>query len=153
MKETRAPGSYAYIQTGGVPRVGAADGGTERGAHDINDCLQDRYSVQYGSNAGVVRTSSGSGNEVPAASQCKTTRNQQKVIGGVLTAGVFAVAGATGAGALFWGGVAAGVTGNREYRDCLDRAGVTRRGSEKQEHGHFVCSRSSKGMYGGSGYC
>ncbi|WP_299353967.1 hypothetical protein [uncultured Shimia sp.] len=53
MSETRAPGSYAMSTADAVPTVITASGGSERGAHNVNDCLQDRYSVQYGTREAV----------------------------------------------------------------------------------------------------
>lgn len=47
MVQTRAPGSYGVFVSRPVPVVQAELGGTERGARHVNDCLQDRYSVQY----------------------------------------------------------------------------------------------------------
>ncbi|PSL20173.1 hypothetical protein [Shimia abyssi] len=151
MKATRAPGSYAVNQAAAVPSVVVSNGGTERGARDVNDCLQDKYAVQFGAKSATG--SSPASGENKSAAQCKTTRNQQKAAGGVLTAGTFVAAGAVPAAAIFWGGVAVGVTGNREYRDCLDRAGVKRQAQEVGTYGHFVCRNSSGGIYGGNSYC
>ncbi|WP_353314964.1 hypothetical protein [Shimia sp. NS0008-38b] len=47
MAKTRAPGSYGVFLDRSFPVVQAEIGGTSVGVHNVNDCLQDLYNVQY----------------------------------------------------------------------------------------------------------
>ncbi|WP_371229114.1 hypothetical protein [Roseovarius sp. 2305UL8-3] len=59
VKETRAPGRYEWLQVENLIEIQAIETGTARGANDVNDCLQDKLQIQYGS-AALTKAAAGS---------------------------------------------------------------------------------------------
>lgn len=148
ISQTRAPGSYAMSTYSAVPSVVAAQGGTEQGVRDVNDCLNDKYHVQFGADGvpwidGVVQ-------DEAAAKKCRRVRNTKIAIGAVLGAG--AVAATAGeyvlAGALLGGGIGAR-TANNQYQACMAAAGGTTRSGEI----NLSCRGAGGVMHSGDGYC
>lgn len=52
--ETRSGGAFSLSTSGSVPQVSAGAGATASAAHNVNDCIKDKYAVQYGSGTGIT---------------------------------------------------------------------------------------------------
>lgn len=144
VKETRARGSYDILSIEGVPVVAASYGGSQRGAHNVNDCLKDKYHTQPGIAATARRRSV----ETVAASKdyCARLYNRKPGEAFVLGAGASLLGGAVGAG------IHAEVVTQR-FQKCarLHRGGNTAGRYVKKSS--FGCDRISGVMQGGTGYC
>jgi hypothetical protein len=57
--ETRAGGAFSVSSSGGVPQVSAGEGATLSGAHNVNDCIKDKYAVQYATGTGLSASDDG----------------------------------------------------------------------------------------------
>ena len=148
IKQTRAPGSYAMSTFESLPVVVAADGGTEQGARDVNDCLSDKYQVQYGID-GVPWTDAVVQDDT-AAQKCRTNRNVAIAVGLVLGAGAVAATGGeyAVAGALLGGGIGAAAADSK-YKACMAAAGGPKRSGEI----YLACNGGGGVMHSGDGYC
>lgn len=150
--ETRAPGSYLVAAADGVPSVLPAEGGSEVGVRNINDCLQDVYDVQYDQVA--TEFSDVSVDELVA--RCRTKANVSLVIGTVVTAATFSTIGSV---AEFWSLLGASVGGSQLGRGlgyhvrCGQLSDPEVAKSLGIRTSASVCMRSADVMHGGSGYC
>lgn len=151
MKRTGAPGAYAVSTGSDVPQVVPSTRGTQQGAILVNDCLLDRYQVQF---AAVDHGAEVEAAVVTDADQCLRVRNRRLIVGTLLTVGTVAALG--GGDAAIVGGVAgtaAGVRGvNKRYRDCLNTA-ETQRSTGTGLVFIDDCGRGSNVVQGGSAYC
>ncbi|MBO9400325.1 hypothetical protein [Shimia sp. R9_3] len=145
--DTGSQGAYKVTEFDKVPVVVADAGGTERGARNVNDCLQDNYNVQYDNGAFGVAD----GNKVASGPDvCQQERIQGFVIGTVVIGAINAslggnfFAGAALGNALTWGTI------QRDYRECVRREGGAKYAGVEF---HSGCSRHSDVLHGGAQYC
>ena len=110
--ETRAPGSYSIVGGGSMPVVAPGAGATQASAAAVNDCLLDKYQVQFA----AVPAAPAAGTEVTARSS-QQTRCQRLLNRGAGEAFVRSV----GTSVLL-GGIGAGVhasTVTANFQNCI----------------------------------
>lgn len=141
--ETRASGSFAVVVQAPVPQVAAAAGATQRGARDVNDCLEDKYQTQPGFD-GVTF-----GGETVVATGRPITRSQCERL---FTRGR-GEAFARGFGASLLGGaIGAGIhsaTLTENFQRCVAGGRIVLAGG----YGNRGCGYGRTILVGGSGYC
>lgn len=154
VSETGAPGTYELVGKRTL-QVTPATGGTQNGAHNVNDCLLDKRAVQFsGGKEGDAIAAQG----LVPVQECRRDRNNRIIVGLALTVGTVAALGGDGA---IVGGVAGSAVGirrvNQDYRECLALAGQVNavRGGSKT---HSVipvagCRTDSGVLQGGSSLC
>ena len=148
IQQTRAPGSYAMSTLSAVPHVVAHNGATELGVRNVNDCLKDRYQVQYGVD-GVPWTDAVVQNE-DAAKKCRRARNWGYAATVVISAGAAAAIGGDYAWVAGLTGVAVGASAvNNRYQTCLAAAG----GPKRTGKINLSCNGGGGVMHSGDGYC
>ena len=146
ISKTRAPGSYQIVDFDSIPVVEANSGGTAAGAHNVNDCLQDSYSVQYSVGAFGLDEKDAK----TAVEACRSKRPAEFVLGTVLTAGVVVALGGSVGGGVVLGALSSAAYSRPIYERCLRKAGVTEDAGVRYASS---CSRHSDVMHGGGQYC
>ena len=149
IQQTRAPGSYAMSTYSAVPHVVAHDGATGQGVRNVNDCLNDRYQVQYGAD-GVPWTDAVVQDD-DAAKKCRRNRNWGYVGTVVISAGAVAALGGDYAWVAGLTGVAVGARAvNNKYQTCMAAAGG---GPRRSGEINLSCNGGGGVMHSGDGYC
>ena len=143
MTRTGVPGTYAISEAGDVPQVVPSAGGTQRGAAWVNDCLLDRYQVQFAS----VQSTPVLASDRAQLSQCESLLQRRGGEAFLRSVGVSILFGGIGAGIH-----ASTVTGN--FRRCIESGAYDDR---LQSYDGIAlassCGRGSNVFKGGSGYC
>ncbi|MBO9475632.1 hypothetical protein J7413_18975 [Shimia sp. R10_1] len=148
ISDTRAPGKYKVTAYENVPVVVSDAGGTDIGASNVNDCLQDTYGVQYETNA-FASVSDKTSFEL-AEQQCRNTMVGGAILGVVAGAAVWHWAGYSAAE-----GAAIAILGTPiSLSGFMDRC-LRDKGFSKSQGLEFAsgCSRKSDVLHGGSQYC
>ena len=146
--QTGAPGSYEVTDFETVPAVAVSQGGTEIGAHNVNDCLKDSYNVQYSS--GAFGLPAGEFDVMSAVGKCRDERNSTLFVGTAATTGVWLLLGGHPVGGVFWGLIFSNPPARSNFEACLLETGVYQYAGREFA---FGCSRDSDVLHGGSQYC
>ncbi|WP_050929130.1 hypothetical protein [Aestuariivita boseongensis] len=122
---TGAQGAFAVSTAGQVPQVAAGAGATQKDAAAVNDCLLDRYQVQFAVGSAAQPTAQ-SGN-------CEALRRGRIPSSAPL------------------GGLSAQARANRAYQECLAAGPSPEAGPGIVALDE--CGRGSNVFQGGSAYC
>lgn len=150
VQTTGAPGAFVVQVGDGAPQVSPGIGATAAGAAVVNDCLLDRYQVQF---AAVQRGSVAPTDvQADAIAECRRIRNRRVATTVAIAAGLAVGVDTTAAAATAAAG--AGYTSwraGRTYRDCVADASVP----QAQSGIALIrnCGRGSNVFQGGSAYC
>ncbi|MDA5558367.1 hypothetical protein [Shimia sp. MMG029] len=146
--DTRAPGTYKVTAYENVPIVVADAEGTDLGARNVNDCLQDTYSVQY--SIGAFSSVTDDASVERARQQCLNLVVGGVIIGVVAGAVIWHWVGYPAAEGAALALIGAPITGPNLMNQCLRDKGVSQSQGLEFASG---CSRKSDVLHGGSQYC
>ena len=131
VRQTGAPGAYAVAEKQNVPQVSPAAGGTQAGAARVNDCLLDKYQVQF--SAGQIVAANPAAVDPEVAARCAALRQSRLPRSAPL------------------GGTSASAQASQRYQDCIANASASDADSLVLDAGN--CGRGSNVFSGGSAYC
>ncbi len=153
IKETRAPGAYSISVSNDLPQVAAGEGASAAGARNVNDCLTDKYAVQYGWGQGAPTVGTVPLTGTALEAECKRIRNR-RIGSSVAFATGFAlgVGDSLRTGAAIGGLIGIGITTNREtrtYKECIASSGTA---AGNRARLSSACTQGGP-MVAGNGYC
>ncbi|MEL7213935.1 MAG: hypothetical protein AAGK92_14820 [Pseudomonadota bacterium] len=147
--ETRAPGSYSIVGGGSMPVVAPGAGATQASAAAINDCLLDKYQIQFAAVPAAPATKKATPVRRSEQTQCQRLLNRSGIESFAISATTSVLLGGIGAAAH-----ASTLTAN--FQNCIrsgaygSNAPVGRRGV----HEHTFNCRAGGGVFqGGTSIC
>jgi len=126
-----ASGAYAITTDQGIPQVTAAAGGTQSGVAKVNDCLQDKYQVQYSAD--------------------QVTGDKEPLVDPDVMARCAPLLNSRLSKSARGGGASDGAQPSQRYQDCIAKASEP--GVESNVVALDDCGRGGNLLLGGSAYC